>query len=53
MQWHEHSRAKDRALRYPTDSEAWKKFNALYVYFSAGPQNVRLALSTDNFYRLD
>lgn len=43
------SKTKDGVSRHPSNSEACKTFDALYVYFSADPQNARLVLSIYGF----
>nr|XP_027071665.1 uncharacterized protein LOC113696453 [Coffea arabica] len=42
-------RIKDRKLRHPTDSLAWKHFNDWHPSFASDPRNVRLGLAADGF----
>ncbi|XP_070010997.1 uncharacterized protein [Nicotiana sylvestris] len=49
MCWHHEERNKDRVLRHPADSEAWKKFDSRYPEFAGDPRNVRLGLASDGF----
>ncbi|XP_050278453.1 uncharacterized protein LOC126719982 [Quercus robur] len=49
MKWHVNGRTDDRAMRQPTDSDAWKMFDTTHLQFLSEPRNVRLGLVVDGF----
>ena len=49
MRWHAIKENKDRQMRHPRDSEAWKSFNLMHLNFALDPQNFHLGLATDGF----
>jgi hypothetical protein len=49
MRWHAGGRTKDGVLRHPTDGQAWKSFDNLYLNFAFDSRNVRLGLTSDGF----
>jgi hypothetical protein len=49
MTWHNDGRTKDRMMRHPADSPAWKSFDSNHQLFSNDPRNIRFALATDGF----
>ena len=49
MTWHQAHDTVDGVMVYPSNSEAWKRFNSVHPDFSAKSRNVRLGLCTDGF----
>nr|XP_009804123.1 PREDICTED: uncharacterized protein LOC104249398 [Nicotiana sylvestris] len=49
MRWHVEDNSKDGIMRHPRDSEAWKRFDTIFLEFSSDPRNVRLGLASDGF----
>ncbi|XP_016507785.2 uncharacterized protein LOC107825437 [Nicotiana tabacum] len=49
MRWHKEENIDDGVLRHPSDSIAWKSFDAQHPTFSAELRNVRLGLESDGF----
>nr|XP_016477883.1 PREDICTED: uncharacterized protein LOC107799304 [Nicotiana tabacum] len=49
MRWHKEENIDDGVLRHPSDSVAWKSFDARHPTFSAELRNVRLGLASDGF----
>ncbi|XP_016506130.1 uncharacterized protein LOC107823932 [Nicotiana tabacum] len=49
MRWHKEKSMDDGVLRYPSDSVAYKSFDARHPTFSAELRNVRLGLASDGF----
>ncbi|XP_019171208.1 PREDICTED: uncharacterized protein LOC109166774 [Ipomoea nil] len=53
MRWHNEDHGHDSGVMcHPSDSEAWKHFNATHPSFALESRNVRLGLCTDGFQRL-
>lgn len=52
MNWHATHASKDKCMRVPSDSKAWKHIDAIYPEFSAETRNLRLGLGTDGFNAL-
>jgi hypothetical protein len=49
MTWHHFHRSDDGVLVYPSNGEAWKKFNQDHQDFASNPRNIRLRLCIDGF----
>nr|GMC49021.1 uncharacterized protein LOC109191868 [Ipomoea batatas] len=50
MRWHNEDHGHDSGVMcHPSDSEAWKHFNAIHPSFASESRNVRLGLCTDGF----
>ena len=49
MCWNYEECIKDRIMRHPTNSKAWKKFDELLQGFASEPHNVKLGLMSDGF----
>ncbi|XP_015959106.1 uncharacterized protein LOC107483023 [Arachis duranensis] len=49
MLCHKEAANNDGYLRHPRDAEAWKDFDAKYLFFSNDARSVRLALASDGF----
>lgn len=49
MQWAGSHRSEDGWLRYPQDSSAWKRLEALCPFLLRDPRNVVFGLATDGF----
>ncbi|RDX77934.1 hypothetical protein CR513_41861, partial [Mucuna pruriens] len=51
MRWHSENERDPTLLCHPSDGEAWKHFDKLYLEFSKDPRNVRLRLCPYGFDR--
>ena len=49
LTWHKGEQVDDDLMRHPTDGEAWKEFDCLYLDFAQESWNVRLGLATYKF----
>jgi hypothetical protein len=49
MQWHKKELVKDRKMRHPADSLAWKHVDKEYGWFAQDGRNIRLGLASDGF----
>ncbi|XP_043815326.1 uncharacterized protein LOC122724434 [Manihot esculenta] len=49
MRWHAEHEYEEGVMHHPSDSPAWKHFNACYPLFGLEIRNVMLGLSTDGF----
>ena len=47
--WHDEGRIRDGLVRHPTDSPAWKHFDATHPKFAEDSRNIRLAIMADGF----
>ncbi|WCJ43095.1 hypothetical protein M5689_023857 [Euphorbia peplus] len=49
MRWHSEHEQQEGVMSHPSESLAWKHFNATHPSFAAESRNVRLGLCTDGF----
>ena len=49
MRWHVVEENKDREMRYPRNSKAWKNFDLMHLDIALDPRNVCLGLTTYGF----
>ncbi|XP_021625026.1 uncharacterized protein LOC110624220 [Manihot esculenta] len=49
MRWHAEHEYEEGVMHHPSDSPAWKHFNACYPLFGSEIRNVMLGLSTNEF----
>lgn len=52
IRWHDEGHTKDRMLRYPTDSLAWKAFDDKYPDFASDIRNFMLATDGFNLFQI-
>lgn len=49
MTWHHTKKTSSGTMRHPSDGEAWKHFDQIYLDFDTKPRSMRLRLCSDGF----
>ena len=49
MWWHVDNRTTNGIIRHSTNSQLWKYYDRVYLYFACDTCNVRLGLAFDEF----